>query len=129
MSNIDLRHEPALGRINFTTSNLQANRIQLLDRSGSPLLQYDLHMSENAKRVRERLTSVEGVKYLALADKLDRGDADQRGDEQDTLYEGFPQLVDLVIDLFNMVARRDDHINDLESAIDLMHQDAAGEDI
>jgi hypothetical protein len=57
---------------------------------------------------------------------VERGDADQSSDEQDILYETYPDLVDLATDLFNMVSRRDERIVELEREVQAYAEAEAG---
>lgn len=45
---------------------------------------------------------------FALADKIEDGRATVNDTELDVLYDMFPAVIDTVIDLFNMVSRRDE---------------------
>lgn len=131
MTDIDLRHEPTFYAHNRTSAAIQGDRVGLLNDANFGLLHDDDEktFSENTKRTRAQMTGERWVKFYALADKLDAGDGDQSNDEQDTLYEGFPVIVDTAIDLFNMLARRDARIADLEREVQAYVEAEAGESL
>lgn len=127
---IDLRDEPVLRGVERVSRPGDSDRVALLkDGDGTGLLRDGPWLSENARRVYIELIGVDWFKRLKLADKIERGDADQSNDEQDTLYETYAALVDMSIDLFNMVSRRDERIAELEREVQGFIEDAAGEDL
>ncbi|UTC28857.1 hypothetical protein MARCHEWKA_03450 [Brevundimonas phage vB_BpoS-Marchewka] len=108
---IDLRHEPALGDSEWTMRS-DASRVQSL--LVNALLRDGPWLSPNARTQLQEMKSDDWVKTLLLADVIENGDARQDDAEHDLLYESYPDLVDTVIDLFNMVSRRDEQINALQ---------------
>jgi hypothetical protein len=92
----------------------------------APLLRDGPWLSENARRTYQELIGPDFLKRFKLADKIERGDADQSSDEQDILYETYPDLVDLATDLFNMVSRRDERIVELEREVQAYAEAEAG---
>lgn len=129
MTDIDLREEPLLGAHSRTTAAIDGDRVLLLRDPQYGLFREGEWLSENAKRTLQALIGPDWLKYLTLADKLDNGNGDQSSAEQDTLYEGFPIITDMAIDLFNMVSRRDERIAQLEDEVQGYYEAQAGEDL
>lgn len=124
---IDLRSEPALSG-HEQLSGVRESRFQaLLDGSllrDSPLL------SDNARRLYQELIGVDWTKRFKLADRIEIGGARENEDEHDTLYEAFPEMVDLIVDLFGMISRRDEAIAGLGAKVQELedhYRDAAPE--
>ncbi|USN16092.1 hypothetical protein PAPPERLAPAPP_03510 [Brevundimonas phage vB_BpoS-Papperlapapp] len=108
---IDLSHEPSMGGREWTAS-ARDNRVQSL--LVGALLRDGPWLSPNARTQVQEMKGDDWVKVLLLADVIENGDARQDDAEHDLLYETYPDLVDTVIDLFNMVSRRDEQINALQ---------------
>lgn len=104
---MDLRHEPALSGHEQLT---RAGESRLQDLRDGTLLRDGPWLSENARSLYQELIGVDWTKYLTLADVIERGDAKETETEHDTLYGSYPDILDTVIDLFNMVSRRDETI-------------------
>lgn len=108
MSGVDLRHEPGLGARNATAAAYADDRESFL----REMTRQSSRLSENAQRFVDefRAGDVEFAAALRLADRIEAGDAKEDEAEHDLLYRQFPKMVDRVIDLFLMVARRDEQI-------------------
>lgn len=65
-------------------------------------------LSPNARLQLVEMNDPKWRKVFALADKIEDGRASVDDAELDVLYEMFPTVVDTMIDLFNMVSRRDE---------------------
>lgn len=117
---VDLRQEMLLRGHEITSAGRGDSRVGALMSSEDALLRAGPWLSPNARKQYQELIGPDWLKYLKLADKLDRGEGDQSNDEQDTLYDGFPALTDTVIDLFNMVSRRDEQIEVLNAQLDAL---------
>ena len=107
---IDLRHEPCLGaheRVFEGGSDLPS----------SGYLRQHAELSENAARIAAELDGREFGDLIRLSNTIDAGRATGKGDEAEAVYDAFPILVRRVIDLFNMVSRRDEAIAELEAAV------------
>lgn len=65
-------------------------------------------LSPNARLQLVEMNDPKWRKVFALADKIEDGRASVDDAELDVLYEMFPAVVDAMIDLFNMVSRRDE---------------------
>lgn len=115
---VDLRQEMLLRGHEITSAGRGDSRVGALMSSEDGLLRAGPWLSPNARKMYQELTGPDWLKYLKLADKIEQGDADQSNDEQDTLYDGMPVLTDTVIDLFNMVSRRDEQIDALNAQLD-----------
>lgn len=117
---MDLRHEPALSGHEQLT---RAGESRLQDLRDGTLLRDGPWLSENARSLYQELIGVDWTKRLTLADVIERGAAQETEAEHDTLYESYPDILNTVIDLFNMVSRRDETIAALKAERD----DAAAE--
>lgn len=117
---MDLRHEPILSGHEQLT---RAGESRLQDLRDGTLLRDGPWLSENARSLYQELIGVDWTKRLSLADVIERGAAKETEAEHDTLYESYPDILDAVIDLFNMVSRRDEAIATLRAERD----DAADE--
>lgn len=83
-------------------------------------------MSPNVAKLRESLASPQFWKIFALADRIEAGNAASDDAEITAVYEDYPELVDLAIDAFNMLAGRDAYIAQLEAKIaELTHGEPA----
>ena len=111
---MDLRHEPILSGHEQLT---RAGESRLQDLRDGTLLRDGPWLSENARSLYQELIGVDWTKRLTLADVIERGAAKETEAEHDTLYESYPDILDTVIDLFNMVSRRDEQIEALEAQI------------
>ena len=101
MSGIDLRDEPCLRATEATAASLSLER-----RTGFDAFIRTSGLSDNAARVVKTLKGDFFQAILEIADRMEAGQALSEA-EDDLVYENLPDVVDLVLDLFNMVARRD----------------------
>jgi len=92
--NVDLRHELA--------SEFDVER-------ESPFRDHPL-LSANAKKMLESFQSEKWQQRFRLADRIESGHATESEAEVDALYTAFPEMLNEIIDLFNMVSRRDELI-------------------
>lgn len=101
----DLRHEAAAPH-DKTASSFESryDAVSAGDLRDGPWL------SPNARRQLEDLKGARWAEALRLADRIEAGAAFDDEAEHDVLYETYPLLIDTVLDLFNMVSRRDEQI-------------------
>ena len=111
---IDLRHEPALSGEHMTRSG----ESRYDDLITGALLRDGPWLSANARTQLQEMVGSAWIEPLKLADRIEDGGAFENDAEHDLLYESYPDLIDTVIDLFNMVSRRDEQIAALESQLD-----------
>ena len=98
---IDLRDEPCLRATEATAASLSGRRFVSFEN----FIRTE-GLSDNAFRVLDTLKGGDFKAMLMLADSMEEGRA-LSGAEDLHLYDTLPAVVDLVLDLFNMVARRD----------------------
>lgn len=101
MSRIDLRDEPCLRQTEALASTLAGRRFAGLDD-----FVRTTELSDNAAKVLDQIKGDDFKAMLMIADTMEAGRGLSEADDLH-LYETLPEVVDLVLDLFNMVARRD----------------------
>lgn len=111
MTRIDLRAEPCLRPVEATAASLRGDRF-----AGFDEFIRTAELSDNAACVLDTLKSDDFKAMLLIADHMEAGRAISEAEDMH-VYEQVPEIVDLVLDLFNMVARRDELIAELREQI------------
>lgn len=112
MSGIDLREEPSLGLHEVTAASAEGDRFGDAD-----ILRVHERMSPNAERVLAQLQGEDFRALMLVADRVEAGKGLSEPEEE-VIYDQLPGAVDLILDLFNMVSRRDERIAELEEQIE-----------
>lgn len=73
-------------------------------------LQEHAFLTPNALNVLRFIKSDRFQSLEHLAEAIDRGDAQETEAEYDLMYDNWGELVETVIDLYNMVRRREEHM-------------------
>lgn len=90
-----------------------------IDRESAPrplgywLEEHD-YLSPNAIAILRYIKQPAFQRLRALAEVIDSGDAKCDEAELNLMYDNLPELADTVVDLYNMVRRRDERIDALE---------------
>lgn len=98
--------------------NARSGESRYQDLLAGVLLRDGPWLSPNARAQLVAMFGAAWVEPLKLADRIESGRARETEDEHDVLYETYPDLIDTVIDLFNMVSRRDETIETLRQERD-----------
>lgn len=83
-------------------------------------------LSINARKMFEAFHTPKWLEREELVRKIDSGYAEETEKEVGFLYDSMPEMMGEIIDLFNMVSRRDEEIARLNREIEAMSEAAAG---